>query len=308
MASSVKVATIKSLTSTRDGIKDKNRNELIPAKKRRRRSSACETTEKFEVPEEKRSKDEDIITSISPCVILNQSDFYAEELDNILSLQSQFILQAQKKQHNFKQRDVALSRDNQKSLPLKTRRTPEYTVVLDLDETLVHASLSKIPGSEITFEVELPDNVYTVYAKKRPGLMNFLKRCSERYELVLFTASKKIYADKLISLIDPDKKFIRHRMYRDHCRQLMLNYIKDLSVLGRDMKKTIIVDNSPQAFSFQVNNGIPIRSWFGSGDDQELSTLERILESLTENNPTDIRETLKTKFRLQSRIDRLAEE
>jgi len=213
MASSIEVATIKSLTSSRNGVKDKNRNELVPAKKRRRRSSACETSENFELSEEKRSKDDDIITSISPSVILNQSNFYTEELDHILSLQSQFILQAQKKQHNFKQsRDIALSRDNQKSLPLKTRRTPEYTVVLDLDETLVHASLSKIQDSELSFEVELPDNVYTVYAKKRPGLMDFLKRCSERYELVLFTASKKIYADKLISLIDPDKKFIRHRM------------------------------------------------------------------------------------------------
>lgn len=116
MASSLKVATIKSLTaSTRNGVKDKNRNELIPAKKRRRRSSACETTENFEQSAEKRSKDEDIITSISPCVILNQSNFYAEELDHILSLQSQFILQAQKKQHSFKHlRDITLSRDNQK--------------------------------------------------------------------------------------------------------------------------------------------------------------------------------------------------
>jgi len=96
--------------------------------------------------------------------------------------------------------------------------------------------------------------------------------------------------------------------YRDHCRQVMLNYIKDLSVLGRDMKKTVIVDNSPQAFSFQVDNGIPIRSWFGSCEDQELTTLEKILESLTENNPSDIRENLKTKFRLQSRINRLSEE
>merc|ERR1712110_221549 len=97
----------------------------------------------------------------------------------------------------------------------------------------------------------------------RPGLEQFLERISQSYEIVLFTASKQIYAEKLTSMLYPDKKYIRHRLYRDHCRQIMLNYVKDLSVMGRDLRKTVIVDNSPQAFAYQVENGIPIKSWFG---------------------------------------------
>jgi len=249
---------------------------------------------------------ENVITSIQPTTYFGEynGNFYQQELDHLLLAQSHFILEAQKVQNSVKPRDGHLA--HQKSLPLKTRRTPEYTVVLDLDETLVHASLSRLPDTDLTFEVAMPDTtIYTVFVKQRPGLMDFLKSCADKYELVLFTASKKIYADKLISLLDPEKKYIRHRMYREHCRQIMLNYVKDLSVLGRDLRKTIIVDNSPQAFCYQIDNGIPIRSWFGHNSrDTELKTLKRILDNVTSNTDIDIRNTLREKFHIRQRIEK----
>ena len=46
------------------------------------------------------------------------------------------------------------------------------------------------------------------------------------------------------------RKLIRHRIFRDSCLLVEGNYLKDLSVLGRDLAHTVIVDNSPQVSSW----------------------------------------------------------
>lgn len=84
-------------------------------------------------------------------------------------------------------------------------------------------------------------------------------------------------------------------MFRESCLPVEGNYLKDLNVLGRDLKKSVLVDNSPHAFGYQVDNGIPIESWFDDKNDTELLKLERFLRTLHEVE--DVRSVVRRTFR-----------
>jgi len=108
----------------------------------------------------------------------------------------------------------------------------------------------------------------------------FLEKMSKIYEIVIYTASLPLYADKLIDLIDK-KHLISHRLFRDQCTVYNGSaFVKDLSLLGRDIRQTIIVDNSPVSYMFQPENAIPIVTWISDQNDTCLYDLTNILDLL----------------------------
>ncbi|KAK2993921.1 hypothetical protein RJ640_012795 [Escallonia rubra] len=168
------------------------------------------------------------------------------------------------------------------------------TLVLDLDETLVHSTLEHCDDADFTFPVVVNMKEHIVYVKQRPYLQAFLERVAEMFEIVVFTASQSIYAKQLLDILDPEGKLIARRAYRESCIFTDGSYTKDLTVLGVDLSKIVIIDNSPQVFRLQVNNGIPIRSWFDDPSDSALVSLLPFLETLVDAE--DVRPIIAKRF------------
>lgn len=176
--------------------------------------------------------------------------------------------------------------------PLIPRRQPSYTLpdapsarltqktlILDLDETLIH-SMAK--GGRMStghmVEVKLstlvgagggptlgPQHPILYYVHKRPHCDDFLRRVSiftpnvndpdelqicKWYNLVIFTASVQEYADPVIDWLEQERKFFSGRYYRQHCTFRHGAFIKDLSSVEPDLSKVMILDNSPLSYMF----------------------------------------------------------
>ncbi|XP_067843084.1 carboxy-terminal domain RNA polymerase II polypeptide A small phosphatase 1-like isoform X1 [Heptranchias perlo] len=126
-------------------------------------------------------------------------------------------------------------------------------------------------------------SMHQVYVLKRPHVDEFLRRMGELFECVLFTASLSKYADPVADLLDKWGAF-RARLFRESCVFHRGNYVKDLSRLGRDMNKLVIVDNSPASYIFHPDNAVPIASWFDDMSDRELLDLLPFFERLSKED------------------------
>jgi RNA polymerase II subunit A small phosphatase-like protein len=146
------------------------------------------------------------------------------------------------------------------------------TLVLDLDETLVHSSFKPVPDADFIVPVQIENRVHQVYVLKRPGADEFLLACAKQWDVVLFTASLAKYADPLLDILDKDR-VISTRLFRESCVMHAGTYVKDLRRLGRPLETICIVDNSPQSYAFQPRNAIPIDSWFDDRNDIQLFDL-----------------------------------
>ena len=149
---------------------------------------------------------------------------------------------------------------------IKTKPIKQITLVLDLDETLM---------SFVYINKEKKEGL----SRLRPFLYNFLNLVKEYYEIIIFTAATKNYADPILDAIEIEKgKYFNFRLYRNHCSIINNVIIKDISLIGRNISKIIIVDNMQQNFKLQKENGILISSFWGEdSNDKALLQLGRIL-------------------------------
>ena len=171
------------------------------------------------------------------------------------------------------------------------------TLVLDLDETLVHSSPRPSPTSSFQIHVRQQDSgrMIPFYVSARPYLSQFLRSMAKVYRIVIFTASRNRYADKVIDRIDSGD-YISTRFYRQDCtRGASRGFAKNLSRLSKDLSRVVLVDNSSDSFAFQPNNCILIKSWYGVGEDTELLDIIPFLEILATCD--DVRSILSRRIR-----------
>ena len=171
-----------------------------------------------------------------------------------------------------------------KKLPdiyLPPNKTGKKTLVLDLDETLVHSQFGPFDiQSDVVINIEIENEIHDIHVLVRPGVKEFLEKISKKYEIVIFTASISKYAGPLLDILDKNK-LCSYRLFREHCTLINTSFVKDLKKLGRDLKDVVIVDNSPMAYLLNSDNGLPILTWFDDKNDRELYRICPILEFLS---------------------------
>ena len=197
--------------------------------------------------------------------------------DNLLKNNHQFFLS---NNINF------INNNNENNINLKKKKK---TLILDLDETLVHSSFEKINNNkgyfypDMTLKILFDNQYHDVYVYKRPFVDEFIIQMSKLYNLFIFTASISEYANPVINQLD---KFnlLSKRLFRENCFYDKENnlYVKDLNILNEDLKDVIIIDNNPVSYSFNIENGLPIKTWHFDKGDFELEKFVPLLNFLSE--------------------------
>ena len=193
--------------------------------------------------------------------------------------------------------------DNYNSITIKSVKVPflsqlkndeNYilTIILDLDGTLIYDQNIEVNYEEEEEEEDDEDNKHQKNNDiiLRPRILEFLDKLLElKCELIIFTSSVKQRADELVNIIEKNKRYFNGRLYREHCTLMGAAYVKDISKLGRNLSKTIIIDNDLVCFYLQQENGILIKSFEGKEDDNKLLNLHQILNQIIKSPFNDIR-------------------
>ena len=154
---------------------------------------------------------------------------------------------------------------------IRTKNYKKYSLVLDLDETLIHFNVNHEQNDEGVL-------------KLRPGVFTFLEKVKEYYEIILFTEASEAYTELLMEAFNK-KKYFDYKLFRQHTIIIGEDFVKDLQRIGRPLDKIIIIDNIAQNFRMQKPNGINIKPFYGENQkDKALIDLIPILINIAKDN------------------------
>ena len=168
--------------------------------------------------------------------------------------------------HNFKILQLLNEYEKNKIEPpfITIPNKKKYSLVLDLDETLINLEIKDKTSNKCILRF-------------RPGLFSFLSEIKPFCELITFTSASKEYARPIINEIELKNKYFDYCLFREHSIICGNDFVKDISRIGRDMKKIIIIDNMEENFRLNKKNGIKIYPFYGDENDNVLNELKKIL-------------------------------
>ena len=179
--------------------------------------------------------------------------------------------------------EIILSYKKNKEIPpfLKYKKQKKYTLVLDLEDTLISVKLI---------------NDGKILIRPRPGLISFLTGVKPYYEIISFSKLSRNYSSIIIDQIEENRKLFDYNLYREHCSLIGRKFVKDISRIGRDMKKIIMVDDLPENLNIHVDNGILILPYDGdeNKEDRVLYELKKILILFYNLGYEDLRNAIKS--------------
>ena len=219
---------------------------------------------------------------------LNKPDLkFIPPSENISGNYSNYIEAVANSLKNFIKFDYGLifNKNNEKNNKYCNYKSLKKLLLLDLDETLIHSifrteqnykeldsfkKLTKCTNKIFKYEDEDFQYCFDVYF--RPYLFDFLNDIKNYFDLGIFTAARKNYADTIIDYIDPKKEIFKFRIYRNACISIKQTiFIKDLRILKNyDLKNVILLDNSLYSFMNQLSNGVLINSFYTDDNDKHL--------------------------------------
>ena len=103
------------------------------------------------------------------------------------------------------------------------------------------------------------------------------------YELIIFSSGTLDYIMPILKIIEKKGKFFEYILYRKHISLLKNGeYYKDLSLLNRNLKNVIIVDDMAKNFVLHKSNGICIKPFKGDviNNRNTLELLGQILQKI----------------------------
>jgi len=208
----------------------------------------------------------------------NFEDLY--EFFNIYLNKKRNLIKNQKLENNFIDNNNNISNRNSKRIKLniienkiekyllpKIKSNYKYSLVLDLDETLI---CIKRDNNNNKIKHNKFNNLMTLIL--RPGLLDFLHKMKKLYELILFSLGTSEYVSPIIKNIEKKEKFFEHILYREHVTyDDNGNFFKNLNLLNRDVKNILIVDDNSKNFKYHKSNGICIKPFYGDLNNDKIT-------------------------------------